>query len=51
MRRALRADAGPLIFVWSVWLGMSLLLTFFVLTYSVDLPFLDDWEMIPVLTG
>ncbi|HEX6861619.1 MAG TPA: hypothetical protein VF414_02330, partial [Thermoanaerobaculia bacterium] len=20
-------------------------------TYSVDIPFLDDWEMIPVLTG
>lgn len=51
MRRALRADAGPAIFVWSVWLGLSLLLTFFVLTYSVDIPFLDDWEMIPVLTG
>jgi hypothetical protein len=51
MRRAPHADAGPAIFVWSVWLGLSLLLTYFVLTYSVDLPFLDDWEMIPVLTG
>ncbi len=51
MMRALRADAGPAVFVWSVWLGLSLLLTYFVLTYSVDIPFLDDWEMIPVLTG
>jgi hypothetical protein len=51
MMRALRADAGPAIFVWSVWLGLSLLLTYFVLTYSVDIPFLDDWEMIPGLTG
>lgn len=33
MKRA-RADAGPAVFVWSVWLGLSLLLTYFVLAYS-----------------
>jgi hypothetical protein len=49
--RALRADAGPLLFVWSIWLVQSLLLLRFALRYSVDIPFLDDWEMVPVLTG
>lgn len=47
----MKSETGPAIFVWSVWLGLSILLTFFVTTYSVDMPFLDDWEMIPVLTG
>lgn len=49
--RALGVDAGALIFVWCVWLVQSLLLLDFVRTHSVDIPYLDDWEMVPVLTG
>ena len=44
-------QTGPAIFVWSVWLGLSVLLAYFAITYSVDFPFLDDWEMVPVMTG
>lgn len=49
--RALRVDAGAVVFVGAVWLVQTLLLLDFALTYSVNLPFLDDWDMVPVLTG
>ena len=49
--RALRVDAGALFFVWAVWLAQSLLLLDHALSYSVNIPFLDDWDMVPILTG
>ena len=42
---------GPPDLRWAVWLVQSLLLLDFVRTHSVDIPYLDDWEMVPVLTG
>jgi len=51
MTREPAADAEPTLFVWAVWLGLSFLLWRFALDYSVNIPFLDDWEMVPVLAG
>jgi hypothetical protein len=50
-RAALRADAGPVLFVGCVWLVQSLLLLGFVLAHGVNIPWMDEWEMIPALTG
>lgn len=51
VRTLLQREAAPLLFVWLVWLVQSLLLLGYVSDYSVDIPFLDEWEMVPALTG
>ena len=49
--RALRANAGPLVFVWSIWAAFCWYLVDFVRAFGVDCPYFDEWEMIPTLTG
>src|SRR5262245_9816068 len=40
---------GPLVFVGGVWLVLSYYLLDFVRTYCVDVPFYDEWEVLPVM--
>src|SRR5262245_39185544 len=47
--RPWRWITGPLVFVWCVWLVLSFSLLGFVRAYCVDLPFYDEWEVLPVL--
>lgn len=44
-------DMGPLLFVALVWLAQAYLLYDFIQIVGVNLPYYDEWEMIPVLTG
>lgn len=39
------------LFVWAVWLCMSASTFVLVLAFGDNVPQLDDWEMVPVLTG
>jgi hypothetical protein len=49
--RRRRSNAGPLVFVWSAWLALSLFGLDFVHTYGVNFPYYDEWEMVPAITG
>lgn len=49
--RSLRFNAGPLVFVWSIWAALSWYFVDLVQTFGVDCPYFDEWEMIPALTG
>ena len=40
-----------MVFVWGVWLAMLLEALDFVSHFGVDVPYFDEWEMIPALTG
>jgi hypothetical protein len=51
LQRLVRAEGAPLLFVWLVWLVQSWLLLGYVSDYGVNIPFLDEWEMVPALTG
>jgi hypothetical protein len=42
---------APSVFVWGVWTSMLLATLAFVGKYGSNVPFWDDWEMIPALTG
>jgi hypothetical protein len=42
---------GAAAFVWGVWALMLLGLLLFLRTYSVNMPGLDEWHLVPVLTG
>ena len=44
-------DRAERIFVMAVWLALSLGLLAYVLTWARDLPYMDDWELVPVLAG
>ena len=44
-------ERGPAVFVWGVWLAMVYGAIDFVNRFGVDVPYLDEWEMVPVLTG
>lgn len=41
----------PAVFVWAVWLALSAAALGLVLGFGDNVPQLDDWEMVPVLTG
>jgi hypothetical protein len=45
------ADSGPLVVVWGVWLVLVCALFHYVRTFSIDAPWMDEWELVPVLTG
>jgi len=42
---------GALLFVWGIWAVMFLALLGYVGAFSSPLPFVDDWDFIPQLTG
>ena len=44
-------DRFRLILVWGVWLACTAGLFLYVRHYARNLPFLDDWAMVPVITG
>lgn len=48
---AVRRDAAPIAFVALIWLVQSWLLASMVHERTVNIPFMDDWEMVPALTG
>jgi hypothetical protein len=48
---SLRSNWGPLAFVWGIWAVLLWKLIDMVLTFGVDFPYYDEWEMIPTLTG
>jgi hypothetical protein len=50
-RRGWRDDLGPKALVWGVWLVLALGLFQYVRTYTVNMPWMDEWEIIPALTG
>ncbi len=37
--------------VWAVWAGMSLALLGYVAAFARDVPWWDDWDLVPVLSG
>jgi hypothetical protein len=41
---------GPII-VWGVWGAMTVALVLFIQHYTRNLPFMDDFEMVPMMTG
>src|SRR6516225_8515450 len=44
-------DWGASLFVWGTWSLMLIAALTVVGRYSRNVPFMDDWEMVPVLTG
>src|SRR5262249_44182499 len=44
------ALGGPLC-VWGCWAAMTLASFLFVWIYARDVPYFDEWTMVPVLTG
>jgi hypothetical protein len=44
-------DWGAVAFVWGIWLLLLVGALAFVLTYGSYVPFMDEWESVPVLTG
>jgi hypothetical protein len=38
-------------FVWLLYVGLAAALIGYVQTYSTDVPYLDDWDIVPALTG
>jgi hypothetical protein len=46
-----QSAAGAVVFVWGVWLVLSVSVLHFVRTYGVDFPYYDEWEMVPAITG
>jgi len=43
--------ANPTVVVWTVWLGLTICLFSFLHRYSVNFPFMDEFEIVPALTG
>jgi hypothetical protein len=39
------------VFVWGTWAGMLVLGLGFVLLYGSNVPYWDDWDMVPYMTG
>jgi len=37
--------------VWAVWVVVTVALFLFVRHYARNIPFMDDWAMVPVITG
>jgi hypothetical protein len=48
---ALALERWSAFFVWAVWASMSVGLILFIARYGCNLPFGDEWEQVPVLTG
>jgi hypothetical protein len=48
---SIKAEWTILLFVWGIWLLLLVGALTFVLTYGSYVPFMDEWEMVPVLTG
>jgi hypothetical protein len=48
---ALRSDRAARAFVWSVWLAMVLAAFFILFKYARNVPFSEDWLLVPPLTG
>jgi hypothetical protein len=44
-------DLGPLVLVWGIWLVLARALYHYVRWFPVDAPWMDEWEVIPTLTG
>ena len=44
-------DLGPLVLVWGIWLVLARALYHYVQTFPVNAPWMDEWELIPTLTG
>lgn len=50
-RWARRRDLAGLLVAWGVWAAMTLVLLLYIRNYSRNLPFWDDFELVPVMTG
>lgn len=46
-----RPRASPTLVVWATWGVMSLLNVVYVATYASRIPYQDDWNLVPVVTG
>ena len=44
-------DRAARIFVWSVWVGLAWWLLHYVNAHAVNMPYYDEWELVPALTG
>src|SRR4051812_12362451 len=44
-------DGGPLVFVWSLWLLHTWWQYLMIAEYGLDIPYMDEWEMVLELTG
>ena len=42
---------GTAVAVWTIWTGMLLTAVLLVIYYGSNVPFRDDWDMVPTLTG
>jgi hypothetical protein len=51
IKACVRANAGPLAFVWGLWLTLSVVMLKFVRAFGVNFPYYDEWELVPALTG
>jgi hypothetical protein len=51
LRWARARDLTGLIVAWTVWLAMTAYLILYLRNFSRDIPFMDDFDMVPVLTG
>ena len=45
-----RALAGPIL-VWAVWVTMTAATILFIRHYSRNIPFMDDFSLVPIVTG
>lgn len=47
----IRPRLGPTVFVWSIWLAMTLFAGLFVVVYGSNVPHWDDADILPYLAG
>jgi hypothetical protein len=50
-RWARTRDRAGLVVAWAVWFAMTIYAILYIRQYSRNLPFLDDFQMLPALTG
>jgi hypothetical protein len=51
LRTVTGPDWAPTAFVWGVWASMLIGLLFYVGSCSADIPWQDEWNYVPIMTG
>ncbi|MBV8487921.1 MAG: hypothetical protein JO161_06545 [Planctomycetaceae bacterium] len=51
VRQSQVLNRSRLILVWAIWIAFTLVLFLHVQHYARNIPYMDDWAMVPVITG
>src|SRR5271166_6422058 len=44
-------NRSRLVLVWAIWIACTLVSFLYVRHYARNIPYMDDWAMVPVITG